>query len=530
MTKIINNFLNYYKEKKPIWFPVIFGIVFALFLPPFNNLLHPAFVFFPLLSFFICIPLFIISSNHSVKQSIFYSYIFGIFASAAQYYWIAFVVPEGLWHLILIGVILICLFEALYFLLFSLLFRISIKTFNSFYIILFPCFWVLLEYERSLGDISFPWNLIGYSLTPILPLSQLASITGVYGLSFIVVLGNTLVFNFLTKNNKKSFYGLFVFILFIISFSVWGYLRIKSASFDNSKSVKIAAIQCNLDQNRWHNYSLDTSIMIIDSLINQAVKENPEIIILPESAFLCYILRQPLVAEKVRSIARMFKISMIFGSLHWEKAPKGFSDDYLVYNTAFYINPNNLEFEKYYKMKLVPFSEALPFEGIFPILSRVNLGQADFKKGKEHVIFNIGNFIKAGPFICYEIIYPSLVRERVKRGANLLVNITNDGWFGKTSGAFQHATMAQLRCIENGVSLVRAANTGITMLVDQYGRIIEKKKIYTRTYLCGNLFIQKIPTIYSLLGDWPIWISSIIVIISFILFIIKKIKKNSFSG
>ena len=120
----------------------------------------------------------------------------------------------------------------------------------------------------------------------------------------------------------------------------------------------------------------------------------------------------------------------------------------------------------------MPFSEALPFQGIFPILSRVNLGQADFKSGATPVIYSIGSDIRAVPLICYEIIYPGFVRGRLTSAANLLVNVTNDGWFGKSSGPFQHAVMARQRCIENGVSLARCANSGISMLVDRCGRAV----------------------------------------------------------
>jgi apolipoprotein N-acyltransferase len=129
-------------------------------------------------------------------------------------------------------------------------------------------------------------------------------------------------------------------------------------------------------------------------------------------------------------------------------------------------------------------------------------------------VYQVGRNIRAAPFICYEIIYPSFVRDRVLRGANLFVNITNDGWFGKSSGAFQHATMARLRCIENGVALARSANSGISMFVDQYGRVLGRTRLYDRTFLQKSISVARIPTIYSRLGDWPVLFSFLCIVIS----------------
>jgi len=141
---------------------------------------------------------------------------------------------------------------------------------------------------------------------------------------------------------------------------------------------------------------------------------------MPESALLCYLINRPMLADRVASWSRELGIPLIVGALHWDNAPKGSSSEYYVYNTAYYLDPATARFSPYYKIKLVPFSETLPFKGVFPILSRVNLGQADFRSGRDFTVFSIGNTIKAGPFICYEIIYPGFVRERVKRGATCL--------------------------------------------------------------------------------------------------------------
>ena len=173
-------------------------------------------------------------------------------------------------------------------------------------------------------------------------------------------------------------------------------------------------------------------------------------------------------------------------------------------------------------MNLVPFSEVLPFQGLFPILSRVNLGQADFKRGTTPVVFSIGKNIRAVPLVCYEIIYPGFVRGRLTNSTNLLVNVTNDGWFGKSSGPFQHAVMSRQRCIENGISLARCANAGISMLVDQYGRILCKTRLNERTQLSGNISLSRVTTFYSRWGDCPVILSWGLVVLMAALMALKK--------
>ncbi len=514
--------------KNRFWVPLLFGIAYCLGVPPVNGFLHPALSLFPLLGFFICLPLFGFSSLQSIKRSALYCVLFGMAASAGQFYWIAFVVPEGLWPLILVGVVLITIYESVYFLVLGLGFRFLRGKFPKAYPFLFAALWVMVEYLRSLGEISFPWNFAGYTLTPFLWLAQAASVCGVFGLSYIVILGNGLIWKFcghIVRKQKIS-WGLPVFVCFLIVISIAGALRMHKGTTDATKNIKVSVLQGNIDQNHWTNTSLDSSFMIFDTLVARAHNDNPDLLVMPESALLCYLLRQPALRRHVVGWSLETKTPMILGSLHWDYSQKGSKPDYAVYNTALFLDTARPVFEKYYKMTLVPFSEVLPFKGIFPVLSRVNLGQADFASGKDPVVFSIGQKIKAAPFICYEIIYPSIVRQRILRGANLLVNITNDGWFGKSSGAYQHAAMARMRCIENGVCLARSANSGFSMFVDQYGRILGKTDLYTRTFLTRAVSLDKKPTLYSKFGDWPVLLSALLCAVALIAILIRKSRRS----
>jgi len=156
--------------------------------------------------------------------------------------------------------------------------------------------------------------------------------------------------------------------------------------------------------------------------------------------------------------------------------------------------------QEYSKMHLVPFSERLPFQGVFPFLKGLNFGQADFSPGTEYSLFHIGEE-KFAVLICFESIFPNLVREFARRDVGFLVNITNDAWFGKTSAPFQHARIAVFRAIENRLGIARCANTGVSMFVDPYGRVSGETAIYTRGISIGKVGSSQEKTFYSRYGD-----------------------------
>lgn len=434
--------------------------------------------------------------------------------------------PEGLWPLIIGGVLLLTLFEGLFFAINGLLFRWTFKNFPRLYLLIVPAWWVLVEYSKSLGEMSFPWTLLGYSLTPLLPLSQISSLTGIYGMSFIVVMGNLLLGDVIrqtpgSREKKTALWTVACFAAVLAAFSLWGGLRLREPLPAGPKT-KVSLVQPCIDQNHWGNRSLDTSFDVIESMVVAAARSTPDVIILPESALLCYLVKRPQLRNRVVEWSKKTNIPLVLGSLDWEVAPPRSAGEYFVYNASFFLDTHSTSFQPYYKIKLVPFSEALPFQGIFPILSRVNLGQADFKPGKSQVTYSIGTVLRGAPFICFDIIYPSFVRSRAAHGANVLIHITNDGWFGKSSGPYQHALMSRQRCIENGISLVRCANSGITMLVDPYGRIISKTRLGERTILTGTVPLARTPTLYTALGDWPAALSGCIILLQTFLLVRRK--------
>jgi apolipoprotein N-acyltransferase len=281
-------------------------------------------------------------------------------------------------------------------------------------------------------------------------------------------------------------------------------------------------VQANLNQFDTGPQLLDTAIVRQERLTMAAAAQRPDCIVMAESALLTYLDRRPGMRRMVQGWSNQAQSPLIIGSLHWEIGDTAAHRQYNVYNTAFFVKPDEPVLDRYFKIKLVPFSETLPFEGLFPMLSRVNLGESDFKEGSEPVTFRIGDSIGAVPFVCYEIIYPGFVRSRLDSTATTLVNITNDGWFGRTSGPFHHAAMARMRSIENGISLVRCANSGISMLVDPLGRVISKTPLYEEALLIGEVPLQRIPTLYTQLGEWPLGASGFIVVLALALLLLRR--------
>jgi apolipoprotein N-acyltransferase len=506
----------YYLSGNGWWMPLIAGLLYSLALPPFNHETHWSLFLFPLFSFIILLPLFAFAVQPSFKRAVLHMYLYGFTAAFGQYHWLLFDNVEGLWHFVIMGLLLTSAIVGLMYLAAGLLFRTATRSLPKAYLLVFPAIWVAIDYGRTLGDLAFPWAFLGYTLTPVLPTAQLASITGVWGLTFAIVLGNVLVWELLKSSYRdtgltKQWRALACFAATVVVISAGGWYRMFHYAKNDHTTIKISLLQSNIDQFHWNNNSLDTAFAISDSLITAAAEQKPDLMLLPESSLLCFITHRSAYRDRLSRMVRRSRTPLIFGSLDWVRAPSGSAYDSYVYNTAFCVDTGTLRFTPYHKIQLVPFSESIPFEGLFPLLSRVNLGEADFQRGKEQTVFTIGADLKAAPFICYESIFPDFVRKRVCRGANLMVQITNDGWFGRSSGPYHHAMMARMRSIENGVALARCANSGISMFVDPLGKMHGHTGLYERTILTESIPRYVIPTFYLRFGDWFVALCVVII-------------------
>ncbi|MDR3012724.1 MAG: apolipoprotein N-acyltransferase [Chitinispirillales bacterium] len=533
---ILTKISAYCGKPKRFWIPLLCGFAYSLCLPPFSGLLHPVFALMPLLSSVVLIPLFFFATRAPRRRAFVYSYIYCAAMILGQKYWIGFVTQEGLWIYILIGVVLISLvWGALYFTA-ALAFRYCAQKIPRMYIAVYPAIWVLIDFSRTLTDLAFPWSYIGYSATGILPLAQFSSFTGVWGLSYLIVLGNIAIWELLRAHKggdreivRQKWPTFGIWIALIVGISVWGLFRMNREP-PNADTSKIALMQSYMDQFNWGKGSLDTAVTVSDSMIRVIENDNLDLIVFPESALLCYLDRHPEIRAHVFEWADRAGAPIMVGASHWERSanvPPGspMRDEagrrtFDVYNTVFLTE--NGQLTPYHKIMLVPFSEIMPFEAQFPIFSRVNLGNAGFTRGAFEAVFRINNNLELAPYICYEMIFPDFVRRRLRESTNLLVNVTNDGWFGRTSGPYQHAVMSQMRSIENGISMARAANSGISMYVDPHGRILTKTGLYTREIAVKDIPVYRIMTFYTRFGDWFVFFCAILTAFGILAGVIQK--------
>ncbi|MDR0330545.1 MAG: hypothetical protein LBH93_02395, partial [Chitinispirillales bacterium] len=220
----------YYGGANRFWIPLACGLLYALCLPPFSAMLHPVFAPMPLLAFVALIPLFFFATRAPRRRALVHAYIYCAAMILGQLYWIGFVTAEGFWALILIGVALISIaWGALYFAA-ALAFRYCARRLPRLYIAVYPAVWVLVEYFRTLTDLAFPWAYIGCSASGILPLAQFSSFTGVWGLSYIIVLGNIVIWELLRsrkrgENSRRSLLAAGAWAALVVGIAVWGAFR-----------------------------------------------------------------------------------------------------------------------------------------------------------------------------------------------------------------------------------------------------------------------------------------------------------------
>ncbi len=467
-----------------------------------------AFAPYPLrfLAFFSLVGLFMIIEKYPPKKVFLLGFFFGFFSSLSLLWWLyLLVVPLASWvkWLMYLGVTVLCAYLGLY----TALFAWATRRLGLW---VAPFIWAIVEFIRTKSQIAFPWTLLGYSQTPYVPIIQFASFTGVYGISAWVVLVNLCVY-LTIKNYRKAWIGLL--LAFIIPLG-YGFLTIRK----NQEWKKVAIIQPNVGPNekgdpRTRNYQFNDLI----GLTRTALTEHPTLLVYPETATLSNIVRNFQFQQVLVNLVDSFQVSLITGSPLWD-----YDDRFEFYNGAVLFVPHRGIVGEYRKMRLVPFSEKIPYSDVFKFLKKVDLEGVvgDFNFGKDYTVFPLpeGDF---SVLICYEAIFPDLTRQFTKRGADFLINITNDGWFGRTPGPYQHCEMAVMRTVENGVPLIRDANNGISLIADSYGRVLAKTGLFTKAILVGSLPHPKSFTFYRRFGDIFIVICGFLVLTALILKIFK---------
>lgn len=459
-----------------------------------------AFAFPPLplgfLAFFALLPLFYLLEGKGLVDSLRWGYITGVIFNGGTLYWIAWDTAKGV-ALILGATVVAVLFLSLYFALFSFLLNLTVKKLKIYGLFSAPFWWTAIEYLRSFGELAFPWTFIAHTQSYYPSYIQFASYTGVYGISFWIVLVNTLLY--LLFKQEMSLRGGWTCVGVITTLLLVPYLYGQAViPQGRPKGVKVALLQGNIDiKIKWDRRYLNYNFEVYQEMSLKAAGGRPELIVWPETATPLYLLHQPKYLGLVRSLVDSLGIPLLTGALHYRHIQ---GQGPLYYNSAFLFQPREGNPKWYSKIHLVPFGERTPLVNFCPIFRRLNIGSRDFSPGTEYTIFHIPRG-KFAVLICFESIFPQLVRKFVQRGADFLVNITNDAWFGRTSSPYQHAQIAVFRAVENRIGIARCANTGVSMIIDPYGRIIRNTEIFVRHSLIGTVPLRNTETFYTRYGD-----------------------------
>ncbi|MBI3010255.1 MAG: apolipoprotein N-acyltransferase [Candidatus Omnitrophica bacterium] len=386
-----------------------------------------------------------------------------------------------------------------------------------------PASWVVLEYARSHWFSGLGWNLLGYSQIPWLPMIQIASVTGVWGISFAVVFVNACLAKSLQVQKRMPVLLSAMMILLVL----WGYgvLCLKRSAL--AEKIRISVVQGNIPQEeKWEEEKRQEILDQYARLTLQAAKEKPDLIVWPETSAPGYLGVEEELTQRVMEIARQSATFMLVGA-PTATAEKGV---WKLKNSAVLLGPDGNIRQQYDKLHLVPFGEFIPGERYFSWLRRFLPPIGDFVPGKAYTVFRMEGQGAGGrgrghlkfpsplaprpspPFsvlICFEDIFPELARRFVQEGARLLVVITNDAWFGPTAAAYQHAQASTLRAVELRVPLVRAANTGWSGCIDSSGnwqdavQDAQGQELFVEGFkTCEVALKTQAVSFYQRFGDW----------------------------
>jgi apolipoprotein N-acyltransferase len=448
----------------------------------------------------------------SAGQGFLLAYVGGVIWSFATTYWIYHVmhIYGGLDGPTSFGVlILFCFALGLIWGVFGLVMAILANApLRHRALFLAPFVWVPLEIVRGF-PFDFPWDPLGTVLVNNIPLTRIATATGVYGLSFEIVLVNTaFAAAFLVDRKRRS-------MVLIAAVVVAGLLQsgelVKPPRLAADRTARLIQSNIPILNEPWSAQYFQRTLRELRDVSVQRQGElgptepAPDLLVWPESPA-PFFINNPEFRAAVSDVARRARVTVVVGSLG---LPNTLQSTSQLYNSAAVIAPNGDWIARYDKIHLVPFGEYVPFKRLLSFAGKLTREVGDFIPGESRKALALGNY-RMGVFICYEAVYPGEIREFAKNGAQVFVNISDDGWFGQTAAPVQHLNQARMRAIENNRWLLRSTDTGITVAVDPYGRVVAQAPRSVRTYIDAPYSIISGTTFYTRHGNWFLWVCAII--------------------
>ena len=481
---------------RPILLSLFSGVLYGLSFPPFN---------LSFLAWFALVPLLFISFK-SKREALTLGLLTGFVANALIYFWIwatfraagvGFLTTFFSWiSLSLVLGVTFLVFSTVYFFMPD----VGLKPVSLGFL------WVCLNAIQSFVLSGFPWAFLGTTQADNLPFIQVASATGLAGVTFFLIWSNASISQFLKylilkRKRNAMFLNLGFLIFSVLAVHVWGTNRLNTSGKKPESTVRIAILQGNIDQyQKWDDQHESDIRHTYKKLAMKAATEKPSFIVWPESSIPGWYPNEKFYLNWVEDLVKETNISHVIGAVSRVGKKE--------YNSMFHVDSKGKIQNRYDKQHLVPFGEYVPFAKLLrPIVPF--LGQlGEFDAGQGNVLFDIKG-IKIAPNICYESIFPNLVRKSVLKGADIIMNVTNDGWYLDTGAPEQHYVNNIFRAIEMGRPVVRAANTGISAVIDPFGREQLRSPLLEENVYTSTLFIPKDPmkTFYLIIGDWFAWFS-----------------------
>ena len=459
------------------------------------------------------VPWFIMLNKYNRETAVFATFWASMVYNTINYYWIRNVMnvetaPSGL---IFLGLILLIAYLSLFNVLaafaYSTAKKLKIKG-KAYLLAFFPIFFAGIEMVRTTGDFAFPWNHLGYTFGNHLELIQALAIIGVFGYTILIVASNQIVaYAFLQKGRKKLALFAIPFAIFMILLTYGSSVLSapEAAPYYNANAPEnpsIAMVQPSIAQGaKWSKARFDS---IVNKTFGMAMDSTPngaDLILLAETAIPDHIRRQPEVINRLHHMADVKNASILTGALDFKRVSKDINNPrrFEIYNASFLFTPGDPYFPKrYIKKHLVPFSERIPFDDVFPILNYVDLGEGDFVPGKETPVYGPYNWT---PYICYDAIFGDIIRDAIRAGSRLMVNITNDGWFGRSTAPFQHLNIVRHLAVTYGYPVARLANSGVSAFIDQYGHYDQNTDIFEERVIQRKMPLKTRSTFYTSVGE-----------------------------
>ncbi|MBI5560174.1 MAG: apolipoprotein N-acyltransferase [Deltaproteobacteria bacterium] len=443
------------------------------------------------------VPLFFALESSTIRNGFIIGWAFGSAFFLGTVYWVVhsmYFYGGMSFAVAALAMLLLVFFLAIFTGLFSILFIVTGSHRGVARLFCIPFIWVSFEYLRGVLFTGFPWVLLGYSQTRYLLPIQMADILGVWGVSFWVMGLNSAVYLFIRGVTERRFKEVFsvAVVTVLAAFVILGYGFLKIRATDGETKgwapLKVLLVQGNIEQGmKWDDKSAAKTVRIYRDLTMEASGFGEELIVFPETAMPFYLLYDKTLGPFAMGIAKKNRAYLLTGAPHY--VPDFTAKTYNLYNSAFLIGPEGGVIGRYDKVHLVPFGEYVPLKKFLFFVHKLTYGIGDFVPGPGPFPLRFGN-TGLGILICYEAIFPELSAQTLNNGATLLASITNDAWFGNTSAPYQHFDMNIMRAVEGRVFLIRAANTGISAIIDPAGRVVEKTPLFERRVIKGEVRLK----------------------------------------